>query len=57
MERNNGLISEFLLLLNVGEGLRGAGIRRGGARREGEFCGEFFLTESDGFRLASTMSV
>jgi len=49
VEGNNGLISKFLLLLDVSEGFWGIGIRRGAAGREGEFCGEFFLTESDGF--------
>jgi hypothetical protein len=49
VECSNGLISEFFLFLGVGEGFRGVGVRRGGTRCKGEFCGEFFLTESDGF--------
>jgi len=57
MERSNRLISEFLLFLDVGKGLRGVGVGRGGTRREGDFCGEFFLTESDRFRLAKTTLV
>lgn len=51
MEGSNGLISEFPLFLDMGEGFRGVGVRRGGTRRKGELRGEFFLTESDGFRL------
>ena len=56
MERNNGLISKLSLLLDVGEEFGGVRVRRGGARCEGELCREFFLAESDGFRLANRMS-
>ena len=52
MEGSNGLVSEFCLFLNVGEGFRGIGVGRWGTRREGELCSNFFLAESDGFRLA-----
>lgn len=51
MEGSNGLISEFRLFLDVGKGSRGIEVRRGGAGRKGELCSDFFLAESDGFRL------
>jgi len=52
MKGNNGLIPESLLFLDVGERFRGIGVGRGGTGRKGELGSEFFLTESDGFRLA-----
>lgn len=56
MKRRNGLVSELLLFLGVGEGFWSPVVRRGGTRCKCELCGKLFLAEGDGLWLGKIIS-